>query len=185
MCLLVCDPAGPRAVPAARGALPQPTPEPLTLKAAANSLHRVLGTARCPRAGLTRAFARASANCCMLSAAWLPGGTKAGTLTVAPSPPQAFLVGRSCPGSPRPGRGRSRGMCPQQLGGMRSALSTSLGLWQVGREAHFNQLGGDGVYSGASSPVSSTPRLSGGPSGCSRLGECPFPGMLCKFTFPP
>lgn len=59
MCLLVCDPAGPRAVPAARGALPQPTPEPIKLKAAANSLQRVLEMIR---AGLTQAFSRGSAN---------------------------------------------------------------------------------------------------------------------------
>lgn len=46
-------------------------------------------------------------------------------------------------------------MCPQQLEGMRSPLSTSMGLCRVtGREASFNQLGGNGVYTGAS-PVSS------------------------------
>lgn len=51
MCLLVCDPTGPRAVPAAPVALPQPTPEPIKLKAAANSLQRVLETGRCLHAG--------------------------------------------------------------------------------------------------------------------------------------
>lgn len=108
MCLLMCDPAGPRAVPAAHGALPQPTPEPIKLKAAANSLQRVLETVRCLHAGLTRASSRGTANWCMLSAAWLPGGLKAGTLMnllVTHSPPEEFPAGRGCPRFPHASQG--------------------------------------------------------------------------------
>lgn len=120
MCLLVCDPAGPRAVPAARGAVPQPTPEPVKLKAAANSLQRVLETVGASTLASPGPLPGAlpTAACSQLLV-----GLKAGTLMnllVAHSPLEEFLAGRGCPRFPhasqgRAGAGWSRGMCPQQL----------------------------------------------------------------------
>lgn len=113
MCLLVCDPAGPRAVPAARvaglqrWALPQPTPEPVKLKAAANSLQRVLERARCLRAALTRAFSRGNAKCCTLSQ--LPGFSVPdepdGDTFPSGGIPDGQGLPTLSPRSPRPGRG--------------------------------------------------------------------------------
>lgn len=110
VCLLVCDPARPRAVPAApvagprRWALPQPTPEPIKLKAAANSLQCVLETGRCLHAGAHPGLFQGQCQLVhALSCLASQGVSKPGTLMhlmVTHSPSEEFPAGRGCPRFP-------------------------------------------------------------------------------------